>query len=440
MLTLLAIAVAHAATPQVLGVGDARSVVLIVGRGVEERAARCDDLNGDGLWACPPQDLPTRPEVLGLLLDGATLRSVTGVNLGEAPETVVVERVGELLRVDTSPPPPRPATAAARQGSSALLVEVQGAASPRLTATGEQSRVELSCDDGGEFPDRIANDGTWSCAGVSPEGDLHLSLRGAGGGARELGTLRWPPEQGLRQVRVDANGAAVATWPILSRNAAGGRRDETPRREDAGQAHAPPPQDGGPHRGGTPPGGAPSGGSTAPTSMWISALGAVGLGLLAWRVAAGRRRPVPHAQLVPLPPILSGGPAGSAVYRVPAGRASEAAAWIASRAARVRPVLMVGVSAPTSVEGPVWVARSRDADDVAEAASAIAARATCPPLIIATPGAITYAGAVGPAPESALLRALPEGAILALLHEDGLIPVSLPEITLNVFEGQWRAR
>lgn len=434
MLPLLLTAAALASPPTVLGAADARSVVLIVAdSATEERAVRCDDLDGDGAWTCPAGALPPRLEAVGLLIDGRTLIQSQGVALGEAPAAVVLERVGTALRVSTDPPAPRAAGPDSRPGAAVLVAELRGeeGGSPKLMINASDQRLELTCSDDGAFPDRLRNDGVHTCLGLVPDGPLRLSSRSPQGGSRALGELSWPPELGLRQVRIEGAAATVASWPVLDRAASA-----PPRREDAPRAQGPP--QGSPQ---APGAGAPLADGPSGLQTALAALGGLILAGVVWRIASGRPTTIPNAVPLAPPPVVAGGPTGSALYRAPAGQRDRLARWLMQRLSQSAPVLWVGApldeSAPRG-PGPVWLARSTDVEDVAAAARALARRGV-PPAVVCAAGLLTCPGAVGPAPEAALLRLLPHGAILALALEDGAAPVALPEVRMTPHESEWRA-
>lgn len=425
---ILLSALAQATQPAVLGQSEARSVVLVLAPSLEERSVRCDDLDGDGVWSCPAGELPPRLEALGLLVDGATLVQSLDVALGQAPEAVVLEQVGQGLRVSTSPLAPREGGAGSRPGAAVLMAEVRvpGEAAPRLAVTSARGTEELACEDGGRFPDLVANDGARTCAGLVPDGAVELTLRLPGQPPRRLGELTWPPEIGLRQVRVDERGASVASWPVLDRAKAAPRREDAPRVSPPNNPMEP---------GQGKPIDAPGG-----LGVGLATLSAAGLLALGWRVGRGRPRPIPHARPLPPPPVVPGAPAGSAIFRVPAGQAEQALGWLVGRLAATRPVLVVGEGVGVGGPGVVLASTSPDVDDVAEAVRAIARRAIAPPAVVARAGLLSWAGGVGQTPESALLAALPPGAILALVLTGEPAPAALPEVTLTSLEGQWRVR
>ena len=219
MLLLLA-GLARAAPPVILGAGDATSVVLIVAEREEEKAFRCDDQDGDGAWTCPAGDLAPRLRALGVLIDGTTLLQTRDVALGENPPAVRIERVEDQLRVETTPAAPRPASGRPRPGLAALVVEVQqpGRGAPRLDLSGSGQQRSVSCEDGGRFPDRSVNDGIHTCLALVGDGPVRLTLRAPEGAPQDLGEPNWTPEQGLRQLRVDENGAIIL--PLRSTKAA----------------------------------------------------------------------------------------------------------------------------------------------------------------------------------------------------------------------------
>lgn len=429
MLPLLALSVALAAPPTVLGVGEAESVVLLLAEGVAERSVRCDDRDGDGLWTCPAGSWPPRLDALGLFIDGKTLLQTRTVTLGDAPAAVSIERVGESLRVSDTAAAPRPGGGPARSGRAALLVEVLGATggAPRLGLAGDGTQQELACEDGGRFPDRAPNDGVHTCVGLVPDVALHLSLRLSDGVTQDLGTLRWPPELGLRQAKVEKGSAAVASWPVLDRAAA-----SPPRRADAPRVEAPPP---GPGQN------SPGGGGPSPAALALAGAMAAVLLVAAARLARGPDSAIPNTMALPSAPLFPGAPAGSAVYRVEPGQSASALRWVAEALARSRPVLVLASSAAGSPGAGVLLAcLSPDADDVADAALAIGRRAVVPPAVVVPAGALTWAGGLGRTPESVLLQRLAPGAILAVVIESGPAPVALPELALVPFEGQWRTR
>ncbi len=434
---LLWSSLAFATQPAVIGAGEARSVVLLLAPGLEERSVRCDDLDGDGVWTCPAGELPAELDAVGLLLDGERLVQARELTLGEAPEAVVIERLGDTLRLSTRPLEPRAGGGTPRPGSAALLVEVRvdGESAPRLSVEGARGSVELACPDDGRFPDPVANDGARTCAGLVDDGELTLSLRLPGQAPRALGSLSWPPEIGLRQVRVDEQGAAVASWPILD-------RASMPRREDAPRVQGPPPGPGEPQQ----PGGPTPGALSGPDGLQlaISVLLALAVGGIAWRIGRGRPGAIPHARALPPPPILPGAPAGSLILRAPAGQGSALAGWLLPRLAQLRPVLVVDPAlraAPSPGPGSVILfSVSSDVDDVLDSVSAVAARAIVPPAVLARAGALSWAGGLGNTPEATLLAGLPSGAILVLVLEGEPAPAALPELTLSPHEGEWRAR
>lgn len=444
---LLWSSLAFATQPAVLGVGEARSVVLVLAPTLEERSTRCDDLDGDGVWTCPAGALPAELEALGVLVDGQRLSQLTDVTLGESPAAVVIERQGEALRVSTSPLAPREGGGGARPGAAVLMVEVRtgDASAPRLAVQSARGSDELACQDDGRFPDPVANDGVRTCAGLVEDGAVTLTLRLPGQAPQALGELSWPPEVGLRQVRIDERGAAVSSWPILDRAAA-----QAPRREDAPRVQGPP--QGAPGGSGAP--GAPQqpGGQmqvtpqTGPDRLQLTLAGVLALTLfgVGWRIGRARPGPIPHARALPPPPALPGAPAGSVIFRVPADQISSAMAWLAGRLSATRPVLVVETDPRTlgaiQTGGAVLAATSPDVDDVLEAATAVARRAIAAPALLVRSGTLSWAGGLGNTPEATLLAGLPSGVILVIVQGAEPAPVALPEVTLTPHEGQWRAR
>jgi hypothetical protein len=324
------------------------------------------------------------------------------------------------------------------------MAQVQGTgdAAPRLSVSGPRGVSELACDDDGRFPDAVANDGTRTCAGLVEDGALELSLRLPGQTPRALGSLSWPPEIGLRQVRIDERRASVASWPVLNRSAA------TPRREDAPRVQGPGSPQPGPQQGPGPGGQMQVAPASGPSALQLALAGGMALGLfgLGWRLGRGRPGPIPHARALPPPPALPGAPAGSAIFRVEATEIPAAASWLAGRYAAVRPVLVVEPGADSRIAaaaqpspGAVLLSStSVDVDDVAASVTAVARRAIAPPVVLARSGALSWSGGMGGTPESALLAALPPGAILVLVLGDELAPVALPEVRLAPREGEWR--
>ena len=442
MVTLLWVLSALGAMPSVLGVGEARSVVLVMAPSLDEVAVRCDDQDGDGVWTCPAGELRPSYAALGLLIDGRTLVQTQGVTVGEAPQGLTIERLGDRLRVSEGAPPAREASAEARAGAAVLMAEVRGVGegAPRLGIQTAQGPVDIVCEDSGRFPDPVANDGVHTCAGLAPEGELALSLRLPGQPERALGALRWPPEVGLRQLRVDAAGATVASWPILDRASGGApRREDGPRaqgpaggQQPSGQQGQPP---GPPGAGAALPVGGTSGGQLA-----LAGLGALVVGLAAWRIGRGSPPEIPFARALPPPPAFPGAPLGSFILRAPPGQGGAVLAWALDRLSASRPVLVVGPGAEAlHAAGPALVAGSPDVDDVLRATAAIARRAIAPPAVLASGGALSLVGEVGRTPEAALLNDLPTGAILVLVLEGIQAPVALPEVALRADGGEWRA-
>jgi len=442
MLWLLWSSLALSAQPAIVGVGEARSVVLLLAPGLEERSVRCDDQDGDGVWTCPAGELPAHLDALGVLVDGTSLTQVQDVTLGDAPEAITLERAGEALRVSTTRRAPASGGGAARPGQAVLMAQIQGGGdnAPRLSVSGSRGASELACDDDGRFPDAVANDGTRTCVGLVEDGTLELSLRLPGAAPRALGSLSWPPEVGLRQVRIDEHGAAVASWTVLNRSAAAPRREDAPRVQGPGSP--PPAQAPG-------PGGqvqmAPGGGGDA---LQLTVAGALALALfgLGWRLGSGRPGPIPFARALPPPPALPGAPTGSVIFRVEPDQIPGAASWLAARYAAVRPVLVVEPGAESRIAaaaqpspGAVLLSStSVDVDDVLVSVTAVARRAITPPVVLARAGALSWSGGLGGSSESALLAALPPGAILVLVLGDELAPVALPEVRLAPREGEWR--
>lgn len=449
MLSLLWVLSALGAQPSVLGVGEARSVVLVLAPSLEERAVRCDDQDGDGIWTCPAGELSASYAALGLLIDGRTLVQTQAVTVGEAPEGLLIERLGESLRVSPSAPPARDGGGAPRPGASVLLAEVRGvgASAPRLGVATPQGPLDIVCEDSGRFPDPVANDGVHTCAGLVPDGALKLSLRLPGQPERDLGSQTWPPELGLRQLRVDAKGATVASWPILNRSSgAAPRREDGPRVQSGGQGQPGQGQPGQGQPGQPGPGGPPGAGAELPMGgassgqLALAAIGAALVGLVAWRIGRGAPAPIPFARALPPPPPFDGAPAGSFILRAPAGQGRAVLAWALQRLSASRPVLVVGGGAEgLAAVGPALLASSPDVDDVLSATASITRRAIAPPAVLCSAGALSLVGGVGRTPEQALLMGLPPGAILVLVLEGDPAPVSLPEVTSRASGGEWRA-
>ncbi len=454
MVMLLWVLSALGAMPSVLGVGEARSVVLVMAPSLDERAVRCDDQDGDGVWTCPAGELSASYAALGLLIDGRTLVQTQGVTVGEAPQGVTIERLGDSLRVSASAPPAREATGAARPGANVLMAQVKGVGTgaPRLGVATPQGPLDIVCEDSGRFPDPVANDGTHTCAGLVPDGELTLSLRLPGQPERALGAQRWPPEVGLRQLRVDSAGATVASWPILDRASGGApRREDGPRAQGPGQGQQPGGQQpggqqpGGPQPQGQPPG-PPGAGAALPVGgssggqLALAALGALVVGLAAWRIGRGQPAEIPFARALPPPPPFPGAPAGSFILRAPPGQRGAVLGWALSRLSASRPVLVVGPGLEgLHAAGPALVASSPDVDDVLRATAAIARRAIAPPAVLCSEGALSLVGEVGRTPEAALLNALPPGVIVVLVLEGTPAPVALPELGVRSDGGEWRA-
>lgn len=442
MLWLLWSSLALAAQPAIVGVGEARSVVLLLAPGLEERSVRCDDQDGDGVWTCPAGELPTHLDAIGVIVDGARPVQLQDLTLGDAPEAITLELAGTTMRLSTTPRQKVASTGAGKPGQAVLVAQVHaaGKGAPRLTMAVPQHSVDAPCQDDGRWPDVVANDQTWTCLGLVDDGPLHLSLYPPDGAIRDLGSLSWPPEIGLRQVRIDEQGAAVASWTLLDRSATPPRREDAPRVQGPGAT--PPPQ-------GPGPGGqvqmAPGGGTDA---LPLAAAGGLALALfgLGWRVGRGRPGPIPFARALPPAPALPGAPAGSVIFRVEAAQIAPAASWLAARYAAVRPVLVVEPGADSRIAGAaqpspgavLLSSTSVDVDDVAASVTAVARRAIAPPVVLARSGALSWSGGLGATPESALLAALPPGAILVLVLGDEAAPAALPEVRLAPREGEWR--
>jgi hypothetical protein len=452
-LVLLAVSTALAAAPvaRVGGLGEARSVALLVQRDDEVAAIACNDAGSapdaaaDSLWTCGPLPPVTGSVQVGVLRDGRLLDAGKMQFDGADLELLIAGgAVTAGARLE-------PAAATPNPGAVTVVARVSGlgeASAPVVRLQGGQGGVELMCRDDGVFPDGARNDAVHGCAGPSPGGRAEVFINGKDGATRSYGTLTWDPTAALGYLVVDgaAGTSRVEAFPVIpfrapDEEANGGAPPEpvpqAPREPSPPVAvqETPPPAPM-PERSPVATREAVPTGSTSPVALVVAFLLGAG-GVYTFRRHATRLPAVLRRH--PAPPLLPGGPSlidGAVAFRVaePTALPGELAAALLPVLARQRRVVLVappGTELPPVADGPVYRVAVTDCEEV-EAAVRALARVPGPPIAVLVVGddTLTDAGAVVPDAVRKLRDGLATDIWLGVVGS-GPAPGGLPQWTAD---------